>query len=44
MRRRTAGESRPVTTIGTMPACASSFMPWPSSVENALNDSPAAPM
>ena len=21
MRRRTAGESRPVTTIGTMPAC-----------------------
>ena len=37
-RRRTAGESRPVTTIGTMPPRASSFRPWPSSVENALND------
>ena len=37
MRRRTAGESRPVTTIGTMPPAASSFRPWPSSVENALN-------
>ena len=36
MRRRTAGESRPVTTIGTMPPAESSFRPWPSSVANAL--------
>ena len=36
--------ARPVTTIGTMPPPASSFRPWPSSVEKALKVSPSAPM
>ena len=41
---RSGGESRPVMTIGAMPAARSSFRPWPSSMVKRLNVSPCSLM